>query len=181
MKRLALLLVVVYPCLATDPCPDTVTQIHAMCTITGIRNSTDRTTADWSDRCTLETMPGTGGLRNLIRITVNLADGSPVATNLAPITDFVKSESTVAGDAVITSLLWGKITVSPACSGTRASISQRAPAIEIRPQTLTVSLVDPSTLEIRVEEGWADFDGRWPSANWTTRYLNSFTQLSHAK
>lgn len=148
MKRFALLLVV-YPCLAADPCPDTT--------------------------------PGAGGLRNQIRIVVNLADGSPVATNLAPITDFVKSESTVAGDVVLTSLLWGKITVSPTCSGTRASISQRAPAIEIRPQVLSVSLLDASTLELRIEEHWEDFDGKWPSSGWQSRYLNSFTQLSHAK
>jgi hypothetical protein len=180
MKHL-LILLTVYPCLAQIPYADTELSFHAMCAISGIRSPAEGSTATWSDRCTLESMPASGGLRTRVRILVTLSAGSPVATNMAPVADYVKSEATLSGDIVITSLLWGKITISPTYPEIRASVTQRAPAFEIRPQVLNISLLDPSTLEIRVEESWGDFDGKNPSSDWQLRQGDSFQLLSHIK
>jgi hypothetical protein len=180
MKHLPILLIV-YPCLAQSPSPETALSFHAMCSISGIRSVADGSTATWSDRCTLETTPDSGGLRNRIRVLITLLAGSPIATNMAPVADYVKSEATLSGDIVITSLLWGKITISPTYPEIRASITERAPVFEIRPQALYISLLDPSTLEIRVEESWGDFDGKSPSSDWQLRHGDSFQLLSHSK
>ena len=58
---------------------------------------------------------------------------------------------------------------------------QRAPVFEIRPQVVYISLLDSSTLEIRVEESWKDFDGKNPSSDWQLRQGDSFQLLSHSK
>jgi hypothetical protein len=100
---------------------------------------------------------------------------------MAPVADFVKSESTLSGAVVITSLLWGRITVSPTYPEIRASVTERAPAFEIRPQVLYMSLLDASTLEIRIEESWGDFDGKNPSSDWQLRHGDSFQLLSNSK
>jgi hypothetical protein len=180
MKHL-LILLTIYPCLAQSPSADTAVSFHAMCSISGIRSAAEGSTATWSDRCTLESTPAAGGLRNSVRVLVTLSAGSPVATNMAPVADYVKSESTISGDIVITSLLWGKITVSPTYPEIRASVTERAPAFETRPQVLYISLLDPSTLEIRVEESWNDFDGKNPSSDWQLRHSDSFQLLSNSK
>jgi len=161
--------------------PETEMDIHGTCTITGIRNATDGTTATWTDRCNLETMTPKAGFNNLYRIVVKLSMSAPIATDLPAIHDFVKAQNTTAGNVIFTSMLWGKITVSPNSPTLRAALASRAPAFEVRPQVLYISMLNESTLEIRVEEKYEDFDGKTPLLPWQLRYVESFRRFSFSR
>ena len=180
MKYFAVLCVV---CVlnAEAPCPDTELKLSAVCTITGIKNVGKGTSATWTDSCFLETMTPADGFNNLYRVVVSLSEKSPVKMDLPPIVDMVKAQNSAAGNVTIGSVLWGSIVVSPTCPAIRRSIATRAPAFEIRPQVLFVSLLDKETLEIRIEERWGDFYGGVPSPDWLTRHLASFKLLSNSK
>lgn len=161
--------------------PETEMNIHGTCTITGIRSVTEGTTATWTDRCTLETMTPKAGFNNLYRILVTLSSPAPVATGIPAIHDFIKAQNTKTGNVVFTSLLWGRITVSPNSPTIRASLASRAPAFEVRPQVLYISMLNESTLEIRVEEKYEDFDGKTPLLQWQSGYVESFRRLSFSR
>ncbi len=161
-------------------CSEDEYKIQAVCKITGVRNLATGESAAWSDSCVLETLTPKDGYNNLYRILIHLSGGSPIAM-LTATPDYVKAQNTLVGNVVITAMLWGAITISPSCPAVRASIASRAPVFEIRPQVLSVSMLSPKVLEIRLEEKWGDFYGGLASADWLSRYAEAFPRMSHAK
>ena len=160
-------------------CPDSDYRISGNCRISAIRNTADSTTATFEDRCTLETLTPRDGFNNLYRVVVTPSQPVPIA--LVTVPDFVKAMNTPEGNVMISSMLWGSITVSPACAENRASIASFAPQFEVRPQVLSVQMLCTGSLEISIEERWGDFYSGLPSPEWLTRHWDAFLKLSHAR
>jgi len=156
-------------------CPETEMKISGLCRVTG------PTGATLTAPCVLETMTPREGFNNLYRVVLQLDDPTFLTEESVPVYDFVKAQNFEDGSVALSSILWGSVAIKPSCEGIRASIASRAPEFEVRPQTLFLSMLNPTTMEIRIEERWGEFYDGKPSPEWTARHLESFLRLSRAK
>jgi hypothetical protein len=136
-----------------------------------------------SGDCATLDMP-TSGFNSRWKLTLVFDEKSAtLARQLKPdqFCDLVRAQSTENGTDRIVLSLWGDLEVVPTDPEYFDQIQETAPIYETRPNVITISQTSdaPYTLEILFEEPEEYFDValRMPSAEWWSRFLQSYYRL----